>query len=193
GTSLIINKGTTDEEFDQIEQAVMQQATPKQKAQVQEVFKEARAERQAHRSSENWNVTFALIPQLVLFVDGEWQVADKETIEDSVEWDLLDYPVQLEGFNIKETLHSFEIDLDLEEQQLSYELLNSQQIQFDDMPTPITENDLLNWLDRKTKRPGLTQRQLRAYLTKLISYLLNERGFTLTQLHRAQFQLALAI
>jgi len=193
GTSLIINKGTTDEEFDQIEQAVMQQATPKQKAQVQEVFKEARAERQAHQAPENWNVTFALIPQLGLFVDGEWQVADKETIEDSVEWDLLDYPVQLEGFNIKETLHSFEIDLDLEEQQLSYELLNSQQIQFDDMPTPITENDLLNWLDRKTKRPGLTQRQLRAYLTKLISYLLNERGFTLTQLHRAQFQLALAI
>jgi type III restriction enzyme len=61
------------------------------------------------------------------------------------------------------------------------------------MPTLITENDLLNWLDRKVKRQGLTQIQLRAYLTKLISYLLNVRNFTLTQLHRAQFQLSLAV
>ena len=53
GTSLIINKGTTDEEFDQIEQAVIEKATPKQKTQIQEVFKEARAERQAHQAPEN--------------------------------------------------------------------------------------------------------------------------------------------
>ncbi len=104
GTSLVINKGTTDEEFDQIEQAVIDQATPKQKAQVKEAFDDARAERQAHQAPENWNATFALIPQLGLFVEGEWQVADKETIEDSVEWSLLDFPVQLEGFNIRETV-----------------------------------------------------------------------------------------
>lgn len=193
GTSLVINKGTTDEEFDQIEQAVIDQATPKQKAQVKEAFDDARAERQAHQAPENWNATFALIPQLGLFVDGEWQVADKETIEDSVEWSLLDFPVQLEGFNIRETVNSFEIDLNIEDQELKYGQLGSQQIQFSDMPTLITENDLLNWLDRKIRRQGLTQIQLRAYLTKLISYLLNVRNFTLTQLHRAQFQLSLAV
>jgi type III restriction enzyme len=193
GTSLVINKGTTDEEFDQIEQAVVDQATPKQKAQVKEAFNDARAERQAHQAPENWNATFALIPQLGLFVDGEWQVADKETIEDSVEWNLLDFPVQLEGFNIRETVNSFEIDLNIEDQELKYGQLGSQQIQFSDMPTLITENDLLNWLDRKVRRQGLTQFQLRAYLTKLISHLLNVRNFTLTQLHRAQFQLSLAV
>ncbi|MDW5308354.1 restriction endonuclease subunit R, partial [Acinetobacter baumannii] len=118
GTSLVINKGTTDEEFDQIEQAIIDQATQKQKAQVKEAFDDARAERQAHQAPENWNATFALIPQLGLFVDGEWQVADKETIEDSVEWNLLDFPVQLEGFNIRETVNSFEIDLNIEDQEL---------------------------------------------------------------------------
>lgn len=193
GTSLVINKGTTDEEFDQIEQAIIDQATPKQKAQVKEAFDDARAERQAHQAPENWNATFALIPQLGLFVDSEWQVADKETIEDSVEWNLLDFPVQLEGFNIRETVNSFEIDLNIEDQELKYGQLGRQQIQFSDMPTLITENDLLNWLDRKVRRQGLTQIQLRAYLTKLISYLLNVRNFTLTQLHRAQFQLSLAV
>lgn len=193
GTSLVINKGTTDEEFDQIEQAVVDQATPKQKAQVKEAFNDARAERQAHQAPENWNAIFALIPQLGLFVDGEWQVADKETIEDSVEWNLLDFPVQLQGFNIRETVNSFEIDLNLQKQELTYGQLDSQQIQFAEMPTPITENDLLNWLDRKVRRQGLTQIQLRAYLTKLISHLLNVRNFSLTQLHRAQFQLSLAV
>lgn len=168
GTSLVINKGTTDEEFDQIEQAIIDQATPKQKAQVKEAFDDARAERQAHQAPENWNATFALIPQLGLFVDSEWQVADKETIEDSVEWNLLDFPVQLEGFNIRETVNSFEIDLNIEDQELKYGQLGRQQIQFSDMPTLITENDLLNWLDRKVRRQGLTQIQLRAYLTKLI-------------------------
>lgn len=193
GTSLVINKGTTDEEFDQIERAVIDQATLKQKEQVKEAFNDARAERQAHQAPENWNATFALIPQLGLFVDGEWQVADKETIEDSVEWNLLDFPVQLEGFNISETVNSFEIDLNIEDQELKYGRLGSQQIQFSEMPTLITENDLLNWLDRKVRRQGLTQLQLRAYLTKLISYLLNVRKFTLTQLHRAQFPLSLAV
>ena len=61
------------------------------------------------------------------------------------------------------------------------------------MPTPITEDDLINWLDRRTRRSGLTQIQLRAYLVKLLSYLINEKKYSLTSLHRAQFQLAQAV
>jgi type III restriction enzyme len=95
---LIINKGTTNETFDKIEKAVIDQTPPKQLEKVQEVFNEARAERQAYQAPENWNASFASIPQLGLFVDGMWQIADKETIEDSIEWNLLDFPVQLEGF-----------------------------------------------------------------------------------------------
>ncbi|CDI28440.1 DEAD/DEAH box helicase [Acinetobacter baumannii] len=193
GTSLIINKGTTNETFDKIEKAVIDQTPPKQLEKVQEVFNEARAERQAYQAPENWNASFASIPQLGLFVDGMWQIADKETIEDSIEWNLLDFPIQLEGFSIKETVNSFEIDLNIDEQKLNYALLQNQQAQFSNMPTLVTETDLINWLDRKVSRQGVTQVQLRAYLTKLLSYLLHVKNFTLTQLHRAQFQLSLAI
>ncbi|PPE76799.1 restriction endonuclease subunit R, partial [Kaistia algarum] len=192
GTSLIINKGTTNETFDKIEKAVIDQTPPKQLEKVQEVFNEARAERQAYQAPENWNASFASIPQLGLFVDGMWQIADKETIEDSIEWNLLDFPIQLEGFSIKETVNSFEIDLNIDEQKLNYALLQNQQAQFSNMPTLVTETDLINWLDRKVSRQGVTQVQLRAYLTKLLSYLLHVKNFTLTQLHRAQFQLSLA-
>lgn len=193
GTSLVICKGTTDETFDQIEKAVIEQTPPKQREKVKSVFSDARAERQAHQAPEHWNATFGLIPQLGLCIDGEWQLADKETIEDSVVWDLLDFPVQLEGFAIRETVNSFEIDLDLQEQKLSYGHIQSHQSQLSDMTTPITEKDLLNWLDRKVRRQGLTQTQLLAYLVKLVSYLINVKHFTLTQLHRAQFQLSLAV
>ena len=57
----------------------------------------------------------------------------------------------------------------------------------------VTETDLINWLDKKTRRTGLTQTQLRAYLVKLLAYLIREKKITLTSLHRAQFQLVQAI
>lgn len=193
GGALIINKGTSDDNLDQIERVLLKKATPKQKIQIQTDFSDARAERQASLAPENWNAQFALIPQLGLFIDDIWQLADKEAIEDSIEWSLLDYPIQLDNFNIKETINSFEIDLDIDEQQLSYSYLNGQQMQLSEISSLITENDLLNWLDKKVRRQGITQIQLRAYLTKLISYLLNVRNFSLSQLHRAQFQLSLAI
>lgn len=193
GSSLVIMKGTTDEVFDQIQDVALNQATPKQQKDIHSSFEEARAQRQAALAPENWNATFTPIPQLGLFIDGDWQLADKEAIEDSVEWDLLDSPVSLEQFSIKETATSFEIDMNVEEKTLNYKILNSKQLHFENMPTPITENDLINWLDRKTRRPGLTQTQLRAYLIRMLSYLINVKKISLTSLHRAQFQLAQAI
>jgi type III restriction enzyme len=86
-------------------------------------------------------------------VSGKLQI--KKQLKTLCEWNLLDFPVQLEGFNIRETVNSFEIDLNIEDQELKYGQLGRQQIQFSDMPTLITENDLLNWLDRKVRRQGL--------------------------------------
>lgn len=193
GTALIINTGTTDEQFDQIQDEALNQATPKQQVYIESAFQEARAQRQAANAPENWNAKFSLIPQLGLFFDGDWQLADKETIEDFVNWDLLDFPISLEQFQIRETVNSFEIDVSIENKKLSYGHINTKQLYFSDMPTPITETDLINWLDRKTQRTGLTQTQLRAYLVKLVAYLTRERKITLTSLHRAQFQLVQAI
>lgn len=193
GSSLVIMKGTSDEVFDRIQDMALNQATPKQQESIQTSFQEARAQRQASLAPENWNATFAPIPQLGLLLEGDWQLADKEAIEDSVEWNLLDFPVSLEQFSIRETATSFEIDISIEEKSLSYKHLDTKQLHFEDMPTPISENDLINWLDKKTRRAGLTQIQLRAYLIKLLSYLMNEKKFSLTSLHRAQFQLAQAV
>lgn len=193
GASLVIMTGTSDEDFDRIQDEILNQATLKHQEHAQTSFEEARSQRQAANAPENWNATFAPIPQLGLIFDGDWQLADKEAIEDSVEWDLLDFPVSLEQFNIRETASSFEIDVNIQEKVVNYTLVDTKQLHFEDMPTPISEDDLINWLDRKTRRTGLTQTQLRAYLVKLVSHLINERKFSLTSLHRAQFQLVQAI
>lgn len=193
GTALVITTGTTDERFDQIQDAALNQATPKQQVYVESVFQEARAQRQAANAPENWNAQFSLIPQLGLIFDGSWQLADKEAIEDFADWDLLAFPISLEQFQIKETANSFEIDVNLKNEKLSYGHIDTKQLHFADMPTPITETDLINWLDRKTRREGLTQTQLRAYLVKLLAYLMREKKLSLTSLHRAQFQLVQAI
>jgi type III restriction enzyme len=193
GSTLVIEKGTDDQTFDQLQTKVLAQTPKKQLDKVTVSFEEARANRQAYLAPENWNATFAPIQQLCLNIDGSWQLADKEAIEDSVEWDILNFPVQLEHFNIRETAHSFEIDLNMQQKKLEYSLISSEQLAFDTMPTSITEIDLVNWLDRKVQRTGLTQRQLRSYLVKLVSYLINVRQFTLTALQRAQFQLATAV
>lgn len=194
GTAVVIAQGLSDDNFDKIEQAVTNLATTsKQQNHVQTSFQEGRATRQAAIAPENWNKTFAPIPQLGLFVDGFWQLADKEAIEDSIEWNLLDFPISLEQFNIRETANSFEIDMDIDSEQVTYSYVDTKQLHFEAMPTTISEDDLVNWLDKKTRRNGVTQVQLRAYLLKLIQYLIHDRKFSLTSLHRAQFQLAQAV
>ena len=192
GATLLIKKGTNEDTFKQIESFVVQSAPPKKQEQVQAAFNDARAERQAQHASENWNALFAPIPQLCLFLDGEWQVVEKEVIENAVNLDLLNYPLNL-AFNIRETAHSFEIDMNMAGESVTYRQLWAEQLTFNEMRTNSTETDLVLWLDKQVRHTGLTQVQLRAYLVQLVSYLIHERKLTLTALVRSQFQLRQAV
>ena len=191
GVTVLIAKGTDAETFKQIETSIVKSAPPKAQEAAQEAFNEARASRQASHAPENWNTQFALIPQLCLEIDGDWQVVDQETIEDAYEWDLLDFEVQLANFSITETANSFEIDMKGEK--INFKHIDATQLAFDSMNTTTTESDLIEWLDRKTRRSGLTQARLRAYLLKMVAHLIHDRKFSMTALVRAQFQLARAI
>lgn len=191
GVTVIIAKGTDTETFKQIEASIVKSAPTNKQAATQEAFNEARATRQASSAPENWSASFGLIPQLCLELEGDWQVVEQETIEDAYEWSLLDFPVQLANLNIVETANSFEIDMKGEK--VTYRFLDATQLAFDHMTTATTESELVEWLDRKTRRSGLTQTQLKAYLLKLVSHLVHDRKLSLTALVRAQFQLVRAI
>ena len=192
GSTMLIHKGTPENTFKQIESLIVASTPAKKQAEVQSNFNDARAERQATHAAENWNQIFAPIPQLCLYLEGEWQVVEKEVIENAVELDLLKYPLNL-AFSIREAAHSFEIDMNLTGENVTYKMLDAEQLKFDDMNSSFTEIDLVRWLDRQVRQTGLTQGQLNAYLLKLVGYLVHTRGFTLTSLMRAQFQLRQAV
>lgn len=192
GATLLIQKGTSEELFSQIEQSVVKSLPAKKQETAQESFSHARAERQAAKAPENWNKQFALIPQLCLYWDDEWQVVEKEVIENAVELDLLRYPLNL-SFNVREVANSFEIDMNVAGESVTYRHFATEQLAFDEMHSNLTEHDLMTWLDKQVRQKGLTQTQLRAYLVKLVAYLMHERRFSLTALLRTKFQLAQAV
>lgn len=190
--TVLIQKGLSEETFKQVEQSIVNSAPAKAQTHAQAAFNEARAERQAAAAPENWNQQFAPIPQLCLFWDDHWQVVEKEVIENTVDFDLLTRPLHL-AFNIREVANSYEIDMNVAGNAVTYRHLATEQLHFNEMHCELTEHDLVIWLDKQVRQQGITQSHMRAYLLKLVSYLLHDRGFTLTALLRTQFQLAQAV
>ena len=63
------------------------------------------------------------------------------------------------------------------------------QLSLDAVPSDATEHDLVIALERQIRRAGLTQTETQAYVQRLVSHLLRDRGFVLTGLVRSRFQL----
>ncbi len=158
---------------------------------VKEQFDAHRAIRRALRAPAQLGLTFAPIPQLCLNLDGYLEVVEKETLASLGDWDLLDQPVQLASFAIHESINSFEIDVNGEK--VKWRHVDAQQLKLNDVASHVSEQDLVLWLDREVRKPYLSQAQLQAYLVKMMTHLIHERGFSLTALVRARFQLAQAI
>ena len=106
--------------------------------------------------------------------------------------DLLKYPLEL-SFAIREIANSFEIDMNVDGHGVTYRHFATEQLHFNEMQSELTEHDLVTWLDKQVRQQGITQTQMRAYLLKLVNYLIHERKISLTALLRAQFQLAQAV
>jgi type III restriction enzyme len=188
----ILLKGDVDADtLAQAETFISHALPAKAQLAVKEQFDAHRAMRRALRAPAQLGLSFAPIPQLCLALDGYLEVVEKETLSSLGDWDLLKHPLQLAGFAITETINSFELDVNNEK--IKYRHLDAQQLKLNEMTSHVSEPDLVRWLDREMRKPYLSQAQLQNYLVKMISYLLRERGFSLTALVRARFQLAQAI
>jgi type III restriction enzyme len=71
--------------------------------------------------------------------------------------------------------------------------IDAQQLHLNDTASYITEAGLLNELDKDVRQPDIGQLQMQAYLLKMLRHLTADRGFSLTALFRARFQLAQAL
>ncbi len=191
GATILLKGDVDSDTLAQAEAFISKTLPEKARVAVKEQFDAHRAVRQALRAPAQLGLTFARIPQLCLQLDGYLEIVEKETLSSIGDWDLLDQPVQLAGFTIRESINSFEIDVN--GQQVKYRHIDAQQLKLNDVTSHISEQDLVRWLDMEVRKPFVSQLQLQAYLVKMLAHLIHDRGFTLTALVRARFQLAQAI
>ncbi|MFB9158866.1 DEAD/DEAH box helicase [Chromobacterium violaceum] len=191
GATVLVKGDIDSEALQQAEAFITAKLPKKAQEKVQQQFADHRAMRQALRAPAQLGMAFALIPQLCLDLDGYLEVVERETLAELGDWDLLDFPVQLAGFAIHETVNSFEIHVS--EEKVKYRLIDTQQLHLNEMASHISERDLVRWLDREVRKSWLPQQQLQAYLGKMVSHLMHSERLTLTALVRARFQLAKAI
>ena len=191
GATILLKGNVDSETLAQAEVFISNNLPEKSRVAVKEQFDAHRAIRQALRAPAQLGLSFTPIPQLCLRLDGYLEVVEKETLSSLGDWDLLDQPVQLAGFAIRESINSFEIDVN--GQQVKYRHIDAQQLKLNDVTSHISEQDLVRWLDIEVRKPYVSQLQLQAYLVKMLTHLIHDRSLTLTALVRARFQLAQTI
>lgn len=191
GATILLKGNTNSDTLAQAEAFISNTLPEKTRAAVKEQFDAHRAIRQALRAPAQLGLSFTPIPQLSLRLDGYLEVVEKETLSNVGDWDLLDQPLQLAGFVIRESINSFVIDVN--GRQVKYRHIDARQLKLNEVTSHISEQDLVRWLDMEVRQPYVSQIQLQAYLVKMLAHLIHDRSLTLTALARARFQLAQAI
>ncbi|SDW49800.1 type III restriction enzyme [Variovorax sp. YR634] len=191
GVTVLLNGEVSSEMLAQAEAFISNAMPVKARDKVKEQFDAHRAVRQATRAPAQLGLDFAAIPQLCLSLDGHLEVVERETLSSLGDWSLLDQPVQLAGFGITETVNSFEIDVNGEK--VKWRHIDAQQLLLNETISHTSQQDLVRWLDVEVRQSDIGQAQMQAYLVKIVTHLTAERGFTLTSLVRARFQLAQAL
>lgn len=191
GATILLNGEVSSEILAQAEAFISNAMPAKAREKVKEQFDAHRAVRQAMRAPAQLGLNFAAIPQLCLKLEGHLEVVERETLSSLGDWSLLDQQVQLAGFSITETVNSFEIDVN--GAKVTYKHTDAQQLLLNETVSHTSQQDLIRWLDVEVRQSDIGQAQMQAYLVKMITHLIAERGFTLTALVRARFQLAQAL
>lgn len=191
GATLVLKGNIESEILNQAETFVTAPLPPKVKEKVIQQFADHRTMRQAMKAPAQLGLTFVPIPQLCLELDGYLEVVEKDTLAQLGDWSLLDTPIQLDNFAVHEMVNSFEIDVN--GSKVSYKHIDSQQLKLNEVASHVSEQDLVRWLDVQVRQPDVSQLDLQAYLVKMMTHLMHTKGFSLTALVRARFQLADAV
>lgn len=191
GATVLLDAQASSELLAQAEAFISNAMPAKAREKVKEQFDAHRAVRQAMRAPAQLGLDFTPIPQLCLSLDGHLEVVERETLSSLGDWSLLDEQVQLASFSITETVNSFEIDVN--GAKVTYRHTDAQQLLLNETVSHTSQQDLIRWLDMEVRQSDIGQAQMQAYLVKMVTHLTAERGFTLTALVRARFQLAQAL
>lgn len=191
GATVLVAGDASSELLEQAESFISMAVPARARGKVKDQFDAHRAIRQAMRAPAQMGLTFAPVPQLCLKLDDHLEVVERETLSSIGDWSLLDQQAQLAGFSIAETVSSFEIDMN--GAKVTYRQTDARQLHLNDVVSHTTQQELVRWLDAEVRQPDIGQTQMQAYLVKMITHLISDRGFKLTALVRARFQLVQAL
>ena len=169
---------------------VYRQLSPAEREVLAEVFAQHQLEAKLRLSPAERGETFK-VPRLMTEIQGELEFADIDVFMESHDWSLLNHPAKLDEheFAIRETAHSFEIDLD--GNRLTYRFTGEQeQLSLNVDVEGWTQEALVLWLDRQVRQPDIGQAERVKWLSDLATYLINTRDLHVTGLMRCKFILA---
>lgn len=166
-------------------------ATTKQQAAVAESIQRERMRQSATLAPAARGAPFAPLPQLGLEWDGEWHRLDRRLCAELGEFDLFAEPVVLPAFAVVERGQAFEIGV--ERGQVTLVAKEAEQLYLNDIPSQITELELVRWLDRECRQVEIAQPVMLRWLLAVVQHLQRDRGFTLTALVRSRHPLAEAL
>ena len=129
-----------------------------------------------------------LVPRLMSEVQDTLRFADTDVFMECHDWSLLDHPWKLEKgeFEIRTTARSFEIDLD--GNRISYQYnTEEEQLLLDVQVEGWTRQALVLWLDGQLRQPDIAQSDMLAWLSRLVSHLVEVRGMHVAALMRCKF------
>lgn len=172
---------------------ILQGFTGKQKAEVQQQVEQHNLRVKAQLAPAMRGEIFAPLPLLCVREENQLRLLEPESyLYTKGGWSLLDFPVELPQFEIRESGRVFEVFL--QGGHVSYKLAeqgetpNLNLIELD-----IDDTVLVRWLDREVRQADVSPSEMIRWLVQLVGHLTKVRGFSLTALVRSKFLLARAI
>lgn len=190
GGYTVIVKGAVDET---VENIILAKVDKEKKKEHKQRIAQHNNRIEVFRSPSLRGESFRPLPQLCYYEQGRLNLLEPESFRFVCgEWSLLDYPVELPGFVLRETDTTFEVDI--EGKKVSFHVAEEMATyNLNTVKTGHMENDLVVWLKKEVTDKNTIPSDLHLYLSKLVHHLIKERGFTLTSLLRAKYPLVRAV
>ena len=131
-------------------------------------------------------------PRMMVEIQGNLEFADSDIVFEDFDWNLEEYAsykLEANEFKIERQGNGFMIDLD--SNSLKYSIAGEDQLAISFVDTTHwTEANLIRWLDSQLRNSYFSQGVMIAWLTKVVGYLMQNRGISISELMIAKYALA---
>lgn len=167
-----------------VEEQVLSAVPGPAKAEVRRKIAEHRAAVERQLSPSQRGVVFS-VPRLCVEYQGKLELVDDQLIEEAAEWNLLNYPAELSGFQYDDTAKTFE--LDIEGSKVVIHPKEGEQLNLNLLPTRQTDVDLVAWLSKQLRQLDVSHQVMSAWVLQAVTALLERPTLSLPVLIRAKF------